>query len=169
MPRKRSWRDIDMKNMSRRSFMANTSKVAVGAALTSTVLGATSVATASGASAAVSNASARRVVSVASSRRGAPYVWGAAGPWRFDCSGLTSWSYRQVGRYLPRTAHAQYRSTYRVSRAGARPGDLAFLTSGGYAYHAAVYAGNGMVWHAPRPGKRVTLAPVTSSHRFGRI
>lgn len=158
-----------MKNMSRRSFLGNTSKVAVGTALASSALGAVSVASASSASAAVTNASARRVVSVASSRRGAPYVYGAAGPWRFDCSGLTSWSYRQIGRSIPRTADQQYRASYRVSRASARPGDLAFLTSGGYAYHAAVYAGNGMVWHAPRPGKSVTLAPVTSAHRFGRV
>ena len=157
-----------MKNMSRRSFMANTSKVAVGTALASTALGAVSVASASNASA-VTAASARRVVSSASSRRGAPYVWGATGPWRFDCSGLTTWSYRQVGRYIPRTAHQQYRSSYRVSRAYARPGDLAFLTSGGYAYHTAIYAGNGMVWHAPRPGRRVELVRASASYRFGRV
>ena len=157
-----------MKNMSRRSFMANTSKVAVGTALASSALGAVSVASASNASA-VTAASARRAVAKASSRRGAPYVYGASGPWRFDCSGLTSWSYRQVGRSIPRTANQQYRASYRVSRASARPGDLAFLTSGGYAYHAAVYAGNGMVWHAPRPGSRVQLARAGSSYRFGRV
>lgn len=158
-----------MKNMSRRSFMANTTKAAVGTALATSALGAVSVGSAASAEAAVSNASARRVVSVAASRRGAPYVWGAAGPWRFDCSGLTSWSYRQVGRSIPRTAHSQYVSTYRVARSYARPGDLAFLTSGGYAYHAAVYAGNGMVWHAPRPGKRVSLVAASSAYRFGRV
>ena len=158
-----------MKNMSRRSFMANTTKAAVGTAIATSALGAVSVASAASANAAVSNSSARAVVSRAASRRGAPYVFGAAGPWRFDCSGLTSWSYRQVGRSIPRTAHSQYRSTYRVSRYSARPGDLAFLTAGGYAYHAAVYAGNGMVWHAPRPGHTVTLASAGSSYRFGRI
>ncbi|MGX5692009.1 C40 family peptidase [Dermacoccus abyssi] len=157
-----------MKNMSRRSFMANTSKVAVGTALASTALGAVSVASASNASA-VTSASARRAVAKASSRRGAPYVYGASGPWRFDCSGLTSWSYRQVGRYLPRTANQQYRSSYRVSRAYARPGDLAFLTSGGYAYHTGIYAGNGMVWHAMRPGTRVSLSRAGASYRFGRV
>jgi cell wall-associated NlpC family hydrolase len=157
-----------MKNMSRRSFMANTSKVAVGTALASTALGAVSVASASNASA-VTSASARRAVAKASSRRGAPYRYGASGPWRFDCSGLTSWSYRQVGRYLPRTANQQYRASYRVSRAYARPGDLAFLTSGGYAYHTAIYAGNGMVWHAPRPGMRVSLSRAGYNYRFGRV
>ena len=158
-----------MKNMSRRSFLGNTSKVAVGTALATSALGAVSVGTALSASASVTSASARRVVSSASSRRGAPSVYGAVGPWRFDCSGLTSWSYRQVGRSIPRTANQQYRASYRVSRASARPGDLAFLTSGGYAYHAAVYAGNGMVWHAPRPGSRVQLARAGSSYRFGRV
>ena len=158
-----------MKNMSRRSFMKNTTKAAVGTALATSALGAVSVGSAASAEAAVSNRSARRVVSAASSRRGAPYAYGASGPWRFDCSGLTSWSYRQIGRRIPRTAHQQYRSSYRVSRASARPGDLAFLTSGGYAYHAAVYAGRGMVWHAPRPGKRVQLVVASRSYRFGRI
>lgn len=157
-----------MKNMSRRSFMANTSKVAVGTALASTALGAVSVGSASNAGAVTASA-ARRAVYKASTRRGAPYVWGASGPWRFDCSGLTSWSYRQVGRSIPRTAHQQYRSSYRVSRSYARPGDLAFLTSGGYAYHTAIYAGNGMVWHAPRPGQRVQLVRASSSYRFGRV
>lgn len=147
--------------------MANSSKVAVGAALASSALGAVSVASASDAGAATANA--RRALRAAASRRGAPYVWGAAGPWRFDCSGLTSWSYRQAGRSIPRTAHQQYRSTRRIARASAVPGDLAFLTSGGYAYHTAVYAGNGMVWHAPRPGKRVQLVRASSAYRFGRV
>ena len=124
---------------------------------------------ASSASASVTSASARRVVSSASSRRGAPYVYGAAGPWRFDCSGLTSWSYRQVGRSIPRTANQQYRASYRVSRASARPGDLAFLTSGGYAYHAAVYAGNGMVYEARHPGTVTGLYPVLSGSTYGRL
>ena len=65
-----------MKNMSRRSFLGNTSKVAVGTALATSALGAVSVGTASSASASVTSASARRVVSSASSRRGAPYVYG---------------------------------------------------------------------------------------------
>ena len=157
-----------MKNMSRRSFMANTTKAAVGTALATSALGAVSVSTASEAGA-VSASTARNAVYRASTRRGAPYVWGASGPWRFDCSGLTSWSYRQVGRYIPRTANQQYRASYRVSRAYARPGDLAFLTSNGYAYHTAIYAGNGMVWHAPRPGHRVQLVRASYSYRFGRV
>ena len=157
-----------MKNMSRRSFMANTSKVAVGTALASTALGAVSVASASNASA-VTAASARRAVAKASSRRGAPYVYGASGPWRFDCSGLTSWSYRQVGRYLPRTANQQYRSSYRVSRAYARPGDLAFLTSGGYAYHTGIYAGNGMSYEARQAGMPSGLYPVVRGSSYGRL
>lgn len=168
MPRKRSWKELDMKNMSRRSFMANTGKVAVGAALASTTLGAVTVGAASEAGA-TTNSAAASAVYHASTRRGAPYVYGASGPWRFDCSGLTMWSYAQVGRYIPRTANEQYCASARISRGSARVGDLAFLTSGGYAYHASIYAGNGMVWHAPHPGSYVQLAPVTSAHRFGRI
>ena len=110
------------------------------------------------------------LVTRARSQLGTRYVFGGANPGAaLDCSSFARYAMEALGVRLPRTANQQYRASYRVSRASARPGDLAFLTPGGYAYHAAVYAGNGMVWHAPRPGSRVQLARAGSSYRFGRV
>lgn len=87
----------------------------------------------------------------------------------FDCSGLTQYAYARVGKHLPRTAQQQYRATIRISR-GARPGDLIFFFSGGTAYHVAIYAGRGYIYHAPRAGKRVSLVRLwTSAVRIGRV
>ena len=112
-----------------------------------------------------------RIVAAARSQQGKPYRYGAAGPNAFDCSGLTGYAYAAARIRLPRTAQAQYRLARPVARAAARPGDLVFWVSGGRAYHVAVYAGQGRVWHAPKPGDRVKLATIWSAGqvRFGRI
>ena len=112
-----------------------------------------------------------RVVAAAGAQRGKPYRRGAQGPGAFDCSGLSGYAYRAVHIRLPRTANAQYHAAHPVSRGAARPGDLVFWVSGHHAYHVAVYAGAGRVWHAPKPGDRVRLAKIWSSGqvRFGRI
>jgi cell wall-associated NlpC family hydrolase len=111
------------------------------------------------------------VVAVAGAQRGKPYRHGAQGPRAFDCSGLTSYAYRSVHVTLPRTANAQYHAARRLTRAAARPGDLVFWVQGNHAYHVAVYAGAGRVWHAPKPGDRVRLATIWNSSqvRFGRV
>src|SRR5699024_2901346 len=49
----------------------------------------------------------QKIVDAARSQIGTPYVWGGTGPGGFDCSGLTSWSYSQVGKSIPRTSQAQ--------------------------------------------------------------
>ena len=112
-----------------------------------------------------------RIVAVARAQQGKPYRFGARGPNAFDCSGLSGFAYRQVHLTLPRTANDQYHATRRISRPAARPGDLVFWVRGGHAYHVGVYAGNGRVWHAPRPGSRVKLAAIFSPGEvhFGRI
>jgi cell wall-associated NlpC family hydrolase len=111
------------------------------------------------------------IVAAARSQRGKPYRFGARGPSAFDCSGLTGYAYRTVRINLPRTADAQFRVARPIAKAAARPGDLVFWVSGGHAYHVAVYAGAGKVWHAPRPGQRVQLTAIWSwgQVRFGRI
>lgn len=92
----------------------------------------------------------QRIVDAARSKIGAPYVWGAAGPNAFDCSGLTSWAYAQVGKSIPRTSYAQAAGGTPVSRANLQPGDIVAFYSG--ASHVGIYAGNGRVIHAINQG-----------------
>lgn len=112
-----------------------------------------------------------KLMRVVRRQNGDPYAWGAAGPDRFDCSGLTQFVYRRaVGERLPHSSSAQVSRTRRISRAAARPGDLVFFHNGGGVYHVAVYAGGNRIWHAPGSGKRVTRAQIwTRSHFFGRV
>ncbi|WP_435744558.1 C40 family peptidase [Nocardioides sp. SYSU DS0663] len=112
-----------------------------------------------------------RLMRVVRRQNGDPYAWGASGPHRFDCSGLTQFVYRNaIGERLPHSSRAQVSRTRRISRGAARPGDLVFFHNGGRVYHVAVYAGRGRIWHAPGSGKRVTRAPIwTRSHFYGRV
>ncbi|MEU6157291.1 NlpC/P60 family protein [Streptomyces sp. NPDC047130] len=105
-------------------------------------------------------ASGRAAAALAAARSalGRPYIWGANGPHAFDCSGLTQWSYAQAGLSLPRTSQAQRTAGRQVPLSQARPGDL--VTYRADASHVAIYAGNGQVIHAPRPGAAVRYDPV---------
>lgn len=112
----------------------------------------------------------QRAVYLASLHAGQPYVYGAAGPAAFDCSGLTSYVYRQLGHPIPRVAGDQYAATYHVSQSAAQPGDLIFFYSGSYVYHVGIYAGHGMIWHAPHTGTVVQLSTLwTSAYLVGRV
>ena len=97
---------------------------------------------------------------VARNQKGDPYRFGANGPHRFDCSGLTQFSYGRADLYLPRTSDAQARYTRRIKKRNMRKGDLMFFHNGGNVYHVGVFAGwNGhgrrVVLHAPSTGRRV--------------
>jgi len=97
---------------------------------------------------------AGRAVRAALSRLGRPYVWGAAGPDRFDCSGLVQWSYAQAGVHLDRTTYQQIHDGVPVPRARVRPGDLVFPHPG----HVQLAIGNGLVVEAPYPGTAVRIS-----------
>ncbi|WUH95357.1 NlpC/P60 family protein [Streptomyces sp. NBC_00433] len=116
---------------------------------------------------------AAKALGVAASKQGSPYQWGATGPNRFDCSGLTLYSFGQAGRKLPRTAAAQYGSTMHITASARRVGDLVFFHSGSSrssVYHVGIYAGGGEIWHAPRTGARVRLEHIwTRSVWYGRV
>ena len=103
----------------------------------------------------------------AESRRGLPYVWGAAGPSSFDCSGLVEWSFAQAGISMPRVAADQARTGLSVPVTRLQPGDLLFYhtdpTDPGYISHVAIYLGNGWMIQAPQPGMDVEIVPA----RFG--
>ncbi|MEG1493928.1 MAG: NlpC/P60 family protein [Gordonibacter sp.] len=93
------------------------------------------------------------VVSYALSRIGCPYIYGDEGPNSFDCSGLVTWAYRQVGIELPHQDVAQRNAARQiVSVAEARPGDV--LWRYGHVGIAVGYGGMPYV-HAPTPGALV--------------
>jgi len=103
-----------------------------------------------------------QVVSIAKRYLGAPYVWAAAGPNSFDCSGFTMFVYRQVGVSLPHSSRAQIGYGERVSRSNLRPGDLVFF--GSPIHHVGIYVGGGMMIHAPHTGARVRIDPLHSNY-----
>lgn len=98
-----------------------------------------------------------KVVRAAESKIGAPYVYGAAGPSAFDCSGLVNWSYRQAGLTIPRDSYGQLGGGRAVSYANAQPGDVLIFNGGS---HAGIYIGHGMFVHASTEGVPVRKAPV---------
>ncbi|MGW6458938.1 C40 family peptidase [Streptomyces sp. NPDC055078] len=113
---------------------------------------------------------AGKALKVAASKKGSPYRYGAVGPSRFDCSGLTLYSYKKAGKKLPRTAQQQYNKTRRVSASARQVGDLVFFRSGGRVYHVGIYAGKGKIWHSPKTGSWVKLDKIWSkSVKYGRV
>ena len=92
------------------------------------------------------------------SRRGDPYVWGAAGPGSFDCSGLVLWAYAQVGISLPHFTGDQWNMGVHVARADLQPGDLVFFYPD--IGHVGLYIGNGLMVDAPNFGEVVQVEPV---------
>ncbi|CAK7282676.1 C40 family peptidase [Streptomyces sp. RM1] len=113
---------------------------------------------------------ATKALQIAASKKGAPYQWGATGPRRFDCSGLTLYSFKKAGKKLPRTAAQQYNKTHHISASSRRAGDLVFFHSGRNVYHVGIYAGHGKIWHAPKTGVVVRLEKIWSrSVWYGRV
>ncbi|SEL75296.1 Cell wall-associated hydrolase, NlpC family [Streptacidiphilus jiangxiensis] len=104
--------------------------------------------------------SARAAAALAAARAalGQPYVYGATGPGSFDCSGLMYWAWRHGGVSLPRTSQEQAFAGRRVPLSEARPGDIVVYYRD--MHHVGMYAGNGMIIHAPYPGARVRYESV---------
>ena len=91
------------------------------------------------------------------------YVWAAAGPTKWDCSGLTMRAFQQAGVSLPHSSRIQVKYGKSVSFGAVKPGDLLFF--GNPISHVSIYMGGGKMVQAPRPGKRVEVIPFTK--RFG--
>ena len=89
---------------------------------------------------------------------GDAYVWGAAGPTTFDCSGLVVWAYSQLGISLPHFTGALWNSGVHVSRSQLQPGDLVFFYSD--IGHVGIYVGHGFMLDAPTFGIPVGIHPV---------
>ena len=97
-----------------------------------------------------------KVVEIAKKKLGCPYVYGAAGPNTFDCSGLVQWVYQQVGISLPRTTYdyKPYIGTSKeVSWDKAQPGDIVWKWE-----HMGIYLGNDQYLHAPHTGDVVKIS-----------
>ncbi|GAA2710706.1 MULTISPECIES: C40 family peptidase [Streptomyces] len=145
------------------------SRAATASALTAATVAASVLVPglAPGASAATTGEQALRI---AASKAGSPYQWGATGPNRFDCSGLTLYSFKKAGKNLPRTAADQYNRTRHISAGSRTPGDLVFFHSGSNVYHVGIYAGSNTIWHAPKPGTTVRKERIwTGSVWYGRV
>ena len=104
----------------------------------------------------LTNTRAGLAVRAALSRLGRPYVWGATGPDRFDCSGLTQWAYHQAGVPLSRTTYTQIHEGIPVPRSQIRPGDLVFPSTG----HVQLAIGGNRVIEAPHAGATVQISPL---------
>lgn len=113
-----------------------------------------------------------RALRRAKSRAGAPYSYGGDGPHSFDCSGLTQWVYKKLGRKLPHSSSGQVGHTFKVKKP--RKGDLVFFYGRGGVYHVGIYAGKHdgrrWIWHASRSGEPVKKDPIwTDSHFIRRV
>ena len=108
-----------------------------------------------------------QALQAALSRRGDPYVWGAAGPGAFDCSGLVVWAFEQVGITLPHYTGDLWNSGVHIPRSELEPGDLVFF----YAdiSHVGIYIGDGLMVDAPDFGLTVRVEPVFWDYFVGAV
>lgn len=107
---------------------------------------------------AASPAGVAAALAFARAQIGEPYVWGAAGPNSWDCSGLTMKAWQQGGISLPHYSVAQYQDSTPIALGDLQPGDLVFwgtTSRPGSIHHVALYAGNGMIIQAPHTGASV--------------
>jgi peptidoglycan DL-endopeptidase CwlO len=94
-----------------------------------------------------------KALAYAKAQLGEPYARSGAGPSSWDCSGLTMMAWGSVGVSLPHSSRQQFSRGRSVAKSDLQLGDLVFFYSD--IHHVALYAGNGQVIHAPRPGKSV--------------
>jgi peptidoglycan DL-endopeptidase CwlO len=106
------------------------------------------------------SAAAQRAVQFALAQVGKPYVFGAAGPGSYDCSGLTMQAWHAGGVSLPHSAADQYNYGHHVSRDQLAPGDLVFFYQP--IGHVTIYIGDGLMVSAPTEGENVSVVPLTA-------
>lgn len=111
--------------------------------------------------------SGHEVVAQAKRFLGLPYLWAGMTAWGFDCSGLTSAVYSELGITLPRDAADQSLVGQAVRKAQLRPGDLVYFSHTsrrGDIHHVAIYAGRGRVLQSPYTGARVEIVKLKGSY-----
>ncbi|MCB1184115.1 C40 family peptidase [bacterium] len=105
-----------------------------------------------------------RAVDLARAQLGKPYQWGAAGPDRFDCSGLVQYVYANLGVSLPRVSSQQAGEGVHVDRKDLAPGDLVFFRlTGNRIDHVGIYVGKGKFIHAPNKRRPVQMDSLNDS------
>lgn len=113
----------------------------------------------------------KQAVQIVRNQLGDRYQYGAAGPHRFDCSGLLYYSFRKAGMTsIPRTSSQQARFADRILKKNMRRGDLMFFYDGGGVYHVAMFLGwkdgRRTMIHSPYGGRRVHRASPWTSKWF---
>jgi cell wall-associated NlpC family hydrolase len=116
---------------------------------------------------------ARQAVAFAMAQIGRPYLWGAAGPSAYDCSGLMLAAYRSAGIYLPRVSRTQWYAGPHVGLGELAPGDLVFFAYDVRApstiHHVGMYIGGGAMVEAPYTGARVRTASIGRRDYIGAV
>ena len=110
-------------------------------------------------------AKGNQIVEYAKTFIGVPYVYGGSSPSGFDCSGFTSYIYKQFGVNLYRVANDQAKNGYVVERDELIPGDIIlFARNGSYINHVGIYVGNNSFIHAPQTGRNVEITSMASGY-----
>jgi cell wall-associated NlpC family hydrolase len=97
---------------------------------------------------------AKKAIEFAKAQLGKPYVWGAAGPDAYDCSGLTMQAWKAGGVTMDHWTGSQYAQSRPISLTEVQPGDLIFYNQ---MQHVALYLGDGKIIHAPHTGATVQI------------
>ena len=107
-----------------------------------------------------------QLLTIAKKYVGVPYVYGASGPRAFDCSGFTSYVFKQMGVSLPRSASAQSQTGVHISKSNLQAGDLVFFATGssGRVSHVGIYMGDGKLIHAATGQGHVVINDFNSSY-----
>jgi cell wall-associated NlpC family hydrolase len=103
---------------------------------------------------------AGKAVAFAYAQLGKPYVWGAAGPGSYDCSGLVSAAWAAAGVSIPRTTYAQWASLPHIPLSDLQPGDLILYNGES---HVSIYVGDGYIVDAPHTGAVVEKVSESTS------
>lgn len=108
------------------------------------------------------------VVSYAYKFMGKPYVWGAAGPSSFDCSGFTLYVYSAFGVSLGHYTGTQFATGQAVAKNNLLPGDLVFFNTSSSISHVGIYVGGGQFIHASSGGGQVMVSSLSASYYASR-
>ncbi|HEY8891219.1 MAG TPA: NlpC/P60 family protein, partial [Clostridium sp.] len=141
-------------DLTKKQISLNTSNVNVLTALEGKASVASGNATASEAG--------NQIVAKAKEYLGTPYVWGGTSTKGFDCSGLVSYVYKELGTSISRTSQAQSKDGVAVAKKNLQPGDLVFFGDASAPHHVGIYMGGDQYLHSPKTGDKVKISTLSS-------